>query len=123
MSDSKPQPPVRPEGSLLALVVQSDQKPWKTFPDVPGVEYRVLRKHPENGGLSLMLRFAKGTTYPAHEHPGGEEYYMLDGDLKDGGKSYGRSAYVWHPPGSIHAPRSAGGAEILVFLPKAIRLV
>jgi quercetin dioxygenase-like cupin family protein len=115
-------PPVDP-CSLLPLVVQADAKPWKAFPDVPGVEYRVLRKHPEDGGLTLLLRFAKGVTYPAHRHPGGEEYYMLDGTLRDGGKTYGRDAYVWHPPGSVHAPSSPDGAVILVMLPKAIEIV
>ncbi len=113
----------RDRKDLLPLVVQADLKPWKGFPEVPGVEYRVLRKHAEHGGLTLLLRFAKGATYPAHEHPGGEEYYMLDGDLRDGGRTYGRNAYVFHPPGSVHAPSSPGGAEILVLLPQAIRLV
>ena len=106
-----------------SLVVQADAKPWKTFPDVPGVEYRVLRKHPQDEGLTIMLRFAKGVHYPTHIHPGGEEYFMLDGTLRDGGKTYGRDAYVWHPPGSMHTPSSPDGAELIVVLPKAIRLV
>jgi anti-sigma factor ChrR (cupin superfamily) len=109
--------------ALQSLVVQADAKPWKTFPDVPGVEYRVLRKHAEGGGLTLMLRFAKGVHYPTHRHPGGEEYFMLDGSLRDGGKSYGRDAYVWHPPGSIHTPSSPDGCALIVVLPKAIEIV
>ncbi len=115
--------PERDRRALLPLVVQADAKPWKSFPEVPGVEYRVLRKHPEDGGLTILLRFAKGARYPTHRHPGGEEYYMLEGTLADGGKTYGREAYVWHPPGSIHTPSSATGAEILVFLPKAIEIL
>ncbi|MHC4821412.1 MAG: cupin domain-containing protein [Planctomycetota bacterium] len=113
----------RDPSEFESLLVQADEKPWKGFPDVPGVEYRVLRKHPENGGLTLLLRFAKGASYPTHEHPAGEEYYMLDGTLRDKGKTYGREAYVWHPPGSIHTPSSPDGCEILVVLPEAIRLV
>jgi anti-sigma factor ChrR (cupin superfamily) len=109
--------------ALESLVVQADLKPWKGFPDVRGVEYRVLRKHPVDGGLTLLLRFAKGVGYPAHRHPGGEEYYMLEGDLRDGGRSYGRGAYVWHPPGSIHAPSSPGGCELIVVLPRAIEIL
>ena len=108
---------------LEALVVQADGKPWKSFPDVAGVDYKVLRKHPVDGGLTLLLRFAKGVHYPTHLHPGGEEYFMLEGTLRDGGKTYGRNAYVWHPPGSIHTPSSADGAELIVMLPKAVELL
>ena len=115
--------PERDPKEFEPLIVQADAKPWKGFPDVPGVEYRVLRKHPEDGGLTILLRFAKGVRYPTHRHPGGEEYYMLDGTLRDGGRTYGRDAYVWHPPGSIHTPSSADGAVILVVLPKAIEIV
>ena len=32
-------------------------------------------------------------------------------------------AFVWHPPGSVHAPSSADGCELLVVLPKAIEIV
>lgn len=109
--------------AVESLVVLADGKPWKGFPDVKGVEYKVLRKHPEGGGLTLLLRFAKGVHYPTHRHPGGEEYWMLDGTLRDGGKSYGREAYVWHPPGSIHTPSSPTGCELLVVLPRAIEVV
>jgi anti-sigma factor ChrR (cupin superfamily) len=109
--------------SLEPRIVLAEGKPWKAFPDVPGVEYKVLRKHPADGGLTLLLRFAKGVRYPTHRHPGGEEYYMLDGTLRDGGRTYGRDAFVWHPPGSIHTPSSADGCVLLVVLPKAIELV
>jgi quercetin dioxygenase-like cupin family protein len=109
--------------SFEPWIVEADRKAWKGFADAPGVEYKVLRKHPRDGGLTLLLRFAKGVRYPAHRHPGGEEYYMLDGTLRDGARTYGRDAFVWHPPGSVHAPSSADGCELLVVLPKAIEIV
>jgi anti-sigma factor ChrR (cupin superfamily) len=109
--------------SIEPWIVRADAKPWKGFPEVPGVEYKVLRKHPEGGGLTLLLRFSKGVHYPTHRHPGGEEYYMLDGTLRDGGRTYGRDAFVWHPPGSIHTPSSPDGCELIVVLPKAIEIV
>ena len=68
--------------SFEPWIVEADRKAWKGFADAPGVEYKVLRKHPQDGGLTLLLRFAKGVRYPAHRHPGGEEYYMLDGTLR-----------------------------------------
>ncbi len=92
---------------------------WREFSDAPGVEYQTLRKH-ESGGLTLMLRFAPGSAYHAHRHPGGEEYFVVDGALEDLGKSWPKGSYLWHEPGSTHRPSSKSGAIVLVFLPEAI---
>jgi len=48
---------------------------------------------------------------------------VLDGELVDAGRAYGRGTYVWHPPGSVHRPSSKTGATVLVFLPAAVELV
>jgi quercetin dioxygenase-like cupin family protein len=99
------------------------EMPWRPFDDAPGVAFRVLKTHKPGTGVTLMLRFDAGAAYPAHRHPAGEEYYVLAGELTDGARKYGAGTYVYHPPGSIHAPRSGPGAEILVFLPEGIERV
>lgn len=113
MSDKNPRPP-------LPSALMPDATPWKTFPGTR-VDYRVLRRHAgDAGGLTLLLRFAPGSNYAAHEHPGGEEYYVLEGTLRDGGKDYPAGSYVWHPPGSVHRPSSATGCVVFVHLPAAV---
>jgi quercetin dioxygenase-like cupin family protein len=97
--------------------------PWRPFDEAPGVSFRVLKTHPPGTGVTLMLRFEPGAAYPAHRHPAGEEYYVLEGQLTDGGRSYGAGTYVFHEAGSVHAPRSGPGAVVLVFLPEGIDLV
>jgi len=97
--------------------------PWRVFDDAPGVSFKVLKTHRPGTGVTLLLRFDAGAAYPAHRHPEGEEYYVLEGELTDGGKRYGAGTFVWHPPGSVHRPESARGAVVLVFLPAAIELV
>src|SRR5437016_2601022 len=62
---------------------------WRDFDEAPGVAYKVLRTHKPGTGLTLMLRFAPNATYPAHRHPQGEEYYVLEGELVDGERAYG----------------------------------
>jgi quercetin dioxygenase-like cupin family protein len=96
---------------------------WRAFDEAPGVAFRVLKTHRPGTGVTLMLRFAAGAAYPAHRHPEGEEYYVLDGELTDGPRSYGAGTYVWHPPGSVHRPSSAKGATVLIVLPAAIEIV
>lgn len=95
---------------------------WREFPDAPGVSYKTLRKG-DDGSLTLLLRFEPKAGYPAHRHPGGEEYFVLEGELQDLGKTWPAGSYIWHPPGSAHRPASAGGATVLVILPNAIEFV
>lgn len=95
---------------------------WREFADAPGVRYKTLRKH-SGGGLSILLKFDPGAKYHTHRHPGGEEYYVLEGVLDDLGKQWPAGSYIWHPPGSLHRPFSKQGATVLVVLPQAVELV
>jgi quercetin dioxygenase-like cupin family protein len=103
-----------------AFQITSLAVPWRAFPDAEGVEYKVLRRHAAAGGLTLLLRFAPGADYPAHRHPAGEEYFVLEGSLEDGARTYRAGDYVYYPPGSAHHPASREGSTLLVVLPAAV---
>jgi len=103
--------------------LDTDAMPWRPFDEAPGVAFKVLKTHKPGTGVTLLLRFDAGAAYPAHRHPEGEQYLVLDGELVDAGRAYGRGTYVWHPPGSVHRPSSKTGATVLVFLPAAVELV
>jgi anti-sigma factor ChrR (cupin superfamily) len=94
--------------------------PWRDFDGAPGVRYKVLRHHAGRRGITLLLQFAAGASYPAHRHPEGEEYYVLEGTLRDSGAEYGPDTFVYHPPGSVHRPSSPTGCTLLVTLPAHI---
>jgi quercetin dioxygenase-like cupin family protein len=111
------------DGTPASKFLATDAMPWRAFEEAPGVSFRVLKAHQPGNGATLLLRFEPGSSYPAHRHPEGEEYYVLEGELLDGTTSYGAGTFVWHPPGSVHAPRSATGAVVLVFVPGGIELV
>lgn len=106
-----------------AIQMLTAERTWREFPDAPGVSYITLRKHPEHNGLTILLKFAPGAKYHTHRHPGGEEYFVLEGTLNDLGKEWPQGSYLWHPPGSAHRPFSRTGATVLVFLPKAVELL
>ena len=101
-------------------IVDVDSRPWRAFPDAPGVHYKVLRHHAERRGITLLLQFDPGAVYPTHRHPEGEEYFVLEGSVQDGAHSYGAHTFVYHPPGSAHRPASANGCTLLVNLPAPI---
>jgi quercetin dioxygenase-like cupin family protein len=104
-------------------VLDTSAVEWRDFDDAPGVQYKVLRHHEGRRGITLLLQFAPGAHYPTHRHPEGEEYYVLDGTLQDGGRLYGPHTYVFQPPGSVHRPASPNGCVLLVTLPAHIEPV
>jgi anti-sigma factor ChrR (cupin superfamily) len=47
----------------------------------PGVEVRELAVDQGGASVTMLIRMAAGARYPAHEHGGAEECYVLEGDL------------------------------------------
>jgi len=100
-----------------SLVVAADDLPWRPSPH-EGVEWKKLRF--DGRGSVVLLRFAPGASYGAHRHPEGEEYWVIEGTIIDGGRTHGPGTWIEHPPGSVHRPRSADGCLLLVRLPAPI---
>ena len=101
-------------------ILDTNSMTWRPFADAPGVQYKVLRHHEGRRGITLLLQFAPGAHYPAHRHPQGEEYWVVEGSMQDGGHEYGPGTYVWQPPDSVHRPSSREGCILLIVLPAHI---
>src|SRR5712664_983852 len=108
-------------GSLRQLV-RSDQIGWKplTAPG-SGVFVKVLRFDKETRRApTILLKFEAGATYPAHDHPGGEEIFALEGDLKLGKDHLHAGDYLYTSPNGKHAVRSEKGCVVLVSVPEEV---
>jgi anti-sigma factor ChrR (cupin superfamily) len=69
----------------------------------------------ERGSEKVALwKLAAGTRLARHEHPGGEETFVLDGVLEDELGCYPRGAWLRNPPGSSHQPFSPDGCLLYV---------
>lgn len=98
------------------VVISSDSLDWVPSPQ-SGVERRHLeREDTESGRATSIVRYAPGTAFPRHYHPGGEEYLVLRGAFSDETGDHGPGSYVRNPPGSSHAPFSTDGCTIFVKL-------
>jgi anti-sigma factor ChrR (cupin superfamily) len=102
-----------------SLFIDGASLPWRDTP-CAGVRWKKLYYDAASGESAVLLQFAPGAIYDAHRHPEGEHYLVLEGDLEDGGKSYGALTYVRHAPGSVHRPRSKNGALVFVTLQQPI---
>jgi len=98
------------------VIVNGEDLPWIPSPQA-GVERRLLfRIGQEQARATSLVRYACGSRFNAHAHPGGEEFLVLEGVFEDEHGHYPTGSYVRNPPGSQHSPGSAQGCIIFVHL-------
>lgn len=101
--------------SIRTLVHASDLD-WVPSP-MPGVERRMLfRIGDEQARATSIVRYAAGSHFSRHAHPGGEEIFVLEGVFQDETGDFPAGSYIRNPPGTGHAPASTDGCTILVKL-------
>lgn len=92
------------------------EMPWVPSP-MPGVERRMLfRIGEEKARATSVVRYASGSRFARHDHPGGEEILVMDGVFQDETGDFPAGSYIRNPPGTGHAPGSAAGCTIFVKL-------
>ncbi|AIR67940.1 cupin domain-containing protein [Dickeya fangzhongdai] len=101
--------------SQRAIVTPRDYQ-W-TFSPQSGVERVMLdRIGDEQARATSLVRYAPGSEFPRHGHPGGEEILVLSGTFTENGTDYPAGWYLRSPEGSSHQPSSREGATIFVKL-------
>jgi anti-sigma factor ChrR (cupin superfamily) len=82
---------------------------------IPGIQECLLYHDPIRNIETKLIRAAPGSTLPPHRHPGVEECFVLEGDLRTYGKDLLPGDYMVAPPGSLHPrSRTRNGCLILV---------
>lgn len=98
------------------VVIQTDAESWVSSPQA-GVMRRPLDRYgAESGRATSIVRYEPGSSFPAHTHPEGEEFLVLEGGFEDDSGVYPEGTYVLNPPGSRHAPASPCGCLLFVKL-------
>lgn len=72
---------------------------------------------------TILLKFAAGATYPAHNHPGGEEIFVIEGDIKLGRDHLYTGDYLYTAVNGMHAVRSENGCIVLVNVPQQVEVL
>ena len=103
-------------------VVRTATAAWKPAA-VPGVSVKVLRHDQATSASTSLVRFEPGTRFPAHNHPAGEEVFVVERDFQVGGHRMTAGDYLYTPPNEKHAASSEGGCVIIVTLPKPVELL
>lgn len=114
---------IKPDPKLNQLV-RSGSIGWQALdePGVSGVYVKVLRfDSSTRRAPTILLKFDPGATYPGHIHPGGEEIFVLEGDIRLGKDRLHAGDYLYTAPGNIHAVQSDAGCVVLVSVPEEVQ--
>lgn len=90
---------------------------WVESPSGTVVRKRVhLVGPPESGQVTSVVRYEPGATFPAHDHPEGEEILVLEGVFSDEHGDWPTGTYLLNPEGFRHSPFSRSGCLLFVKL-------
>ncbi len=107
-------------------VVRSREVEWQPLdePGVSGVYVKVLRVDGATGRApTILLRFEPGATYPPHNHPGGEEIFVLEGDVRLGKDHLRAGDYLYTAPNNKHGVSSETGCVLLLVVPEEVEIL
>lgn len=103
-------------------VVRTATAAWKPSA-VPGVSVKVLRRDKATGESTSLVRFEPRARFPAHNHPAGEEIFVVEGDFTVGPHRLTTGDYLYTPPNEKHAASTEGGCLVIVTLPKPVEIL
>ncbi len=108
----------------LNQLVRSKEIEWQSLReidenDVKGVYVKsLLFDNETKRSPTILLKFEPGAGYPLHNHPAGEEVYVLEGDIYFGKDHLFAGDYLFTAPNNLHAVRTDGGCVVLLKAPQ-----
>jgi quercetin dioxygenase-like cupin family protein len=104
------------------MVVRTSEQGWRAA-KIPGVSTKVLRADKVTGESTFLLHLEPGARVPGHNHPAGEELFVIEGDFQVGQERLTAGDYLYTPPDGKHAASTEGGCVVLVTLPKPVEIL
>lgn len=99
------------------VAVDTNRLEWTASPSGQVERKRLHRVGPqESGQVTSLVRYLPGASFPEHDHPEGEEIFVLEGVFSDQLGHGTRGMHLLNPEGHRHAPFSEEGCLILVKL-------
>jgi anti-sigma factor ChrR (cupin superfamily) len=109
-------------------IVKSSQKEWQPLVE-KGVHYqgifvKSLRYDEENKrSVSILLKFEPGASYPYHNHPAGEELFILSGEAVIENAILSEGDYLYTPANFKHSVSTKKGCIILFVVPQEVEIL
>lgn len=116
------------EKEVLPKHIESSKIEWRPLNEegvnTSGIFVKTLRfDEVTNRAPVILLKFEPGAKYPAHNHPAGEEVFVLEGEVKFGNKHLSEGDYLYTPPNGKHAVWSKKGCVMLLNIPEEVEIL
>lgn len=98
------------------VVINTLTQEWQASPISGVVRKPLAREEAERGHATSIVRYGAGTSFSKHDHPLGEEIFVLEGVFSDETGDYPAGSYIRNPEGFIHKPFSKDGCLLFVKL-------
>jgi quercetin dioxygenase-like cupin family protein len=107
-------------------LIRSNEIEWQPLDEdsVRGVYIKSLMFDEEaKRSPTIMLKFEANATYPLHNHPGGEEIFVLEGDIKLGKDELKTGDYLYTAVDNKHRVSTKNGCVVLLKAPKEVEII
>lgn len=114
--------------NIYDYIVRNNQKSWQPLIE-KGVHYEgisVISLHydaEKKRSTTILLKFEPGATYPYHNHPAGEEIFVLEGEAIIENNTFSNGDYLYTPPGFKHSVTSKTGCTMFFIVPEEIEII
>jgi quercetin dioxygenase-like cupin family protein len=110
---------------VFNYIVRTAETEWKPLVEggvnTSGIFLKPLRVDQATGRApTFLLRFEPGAKYPYHDHPAGEELFVLSGSCAIEGVTLAEGDYLHTPAGSKHSVRTDTGCTLLFQVPAEV---
>lgn len=98
---------------VIRTVIDTAAAAWRAG-ETAGHSISPLHDDKRTGERVTLERLEAGASLPSSVQPGGEEIFILDGDVADAEGAYTAGAWIRNPPGHRAGLRSKSGASFWV---------
>ena len=114
--------------NILNYITSTNAMEWAPLVekgiDTKGIFVKVLRyDEAAKRAPSILLKFLPGAKYPYHNHPGGEEIFVVEGDAILENAHLSTGDYLYTPPGFKHSVTTATGCILLLMIPQEVEIL
>jgi quercetin dioxygenase-like cupin family protein len=107
-------------------LVKSSEIEWKPLGEenAEGIYIKSLLFDEEaRRSPTFLLKFEPGASYPLHNHPAGEEVFVLEGAVKFGKDELKAGDYLFTAPGNMHRVSTDVGCVLLLKVPQEVEII
>lgn len=113
--------------SIYNFICRTTETDWLPLTEqdlnTAGIFVKALRRNADGRPPTILLKFEAGASYPYHNHPGGEELFVMEGTCIIEGARLQAGDYLYTPPGFKHSVRTETGCVLLFIVPEEVEIL